>query len=427
MDRATLVKDLEAALEHLYDRAYLGDSALARWLAGDGGSLRPDRLHRRLVDAIDELRPPPGSPPTTASWRRHRYLDLRYLEGESHKATATRLALSLRQAHRVRVDALNVVADRLLRTGSERVDVADDRPRLARAGRFAPAVAPTPLDDELTRLEAEASDVSADVLDALRGVVEVVRPLAAQRGATIRVEAEEGPRLAAVGRAVLRQVLVLILTGILGEQNGGSVVLAIQGSGNQLVVDVLFAAPDAAAERLLRADPRLVAAARLIAPRGGALDLVGVASAAEPAVEGARDRAALTGLRLSLPPPKRETVLAIDDNPDLARLFEVYLQGTRYNVIRAKTGASALRLAEKHRPDVITLDVMMPFQDGWEIFRQLRANPRTREIPIVVCSVLPEKDLAVALGATDFLAKPVTRDRLIATLDHCLGSGSAAS
>ncbi|MER3439355.1 MAG: hybrid sensor histidine kinase/response regulator, partial [Chloroflexota bacterium] len=101
------------------------------------------------------------------------------------------------------------------------------------------------------------------------------------------------------------------------------------------------------------------------------------------------------------PPPKTQTILTIDDNPDLARLFDLYLQGTSYQVIRAKTAQSALRLAEKHRPDVVTLDVMMPFQDGWEIFRQLRENPLTRSIPIVVCSILPERELALALGAAD--------------------------
>jgi PleD family two-component response regulator len=103
----------------------------------------------------------------------------------------------------------------------------------------------------------------------------------------------------------------------------------------------------------------------------------------------------------------------------VAVLFEMFLRGTRYRLIRAKTAQSALRVAERVHPEVITLDVMIPFQDGWEIFRQLRANAATRAIPVVVCSILPEKEVALALGAADFLAKPVTRQSLIMTLDRC--------
>src|SRR5215472_5613168 len=189
MDRTTFVRHLEAALENLYDRAALESNALARQLSRAETALPPERLHRILVDAIDELRPAAGSPSSSPGRRRHRYLERRYLGGRSHKETAAELGLSLRQAHRVRSDALDDVADRLWRRYVEpsgplrEADVAATRPGEVPASALSRQHAT--LEDELARLDAEPAGGPTDVSKEMRAVVEVIGPLARQRAVSV--------------------------------------------------------------------------------------------------------------------------------------------------------------------------------------------------------------------------------------------------
>lgn len=413
MDYRTLDKLVEEALENLYDRTYLAGSALREYLADEAGPVSADRLHRVLLEVIERLRPAQGSPSSSAPWRRYHYVSLRYLEGLSHKATASQLGLSVRQAHRVRSEAISALASALWKADVEETRGVDRAVRTVEPGAASPRT-PMTLEDELARLDAETRGPQTDVTREAAAVAEVMRPLIDQRGIAVSLQLEAVPRLVAIDRSVLRQVLVLLLMSGLAIPRSKRIRVAAGSSAGSVVVDVQVTCdpvPDGELE--VGQDSHLATARRLIDVEGGALE-----------VQRLDDE---TCFRLVLPPPKTETVLTIDDNPDLARLFDLYLQGTRYQVIRAKTAQSAIRAAEKHRPAVVTLDVMMPFHDGWEIFRQLRDNPQTREIPIVVCSILPERELALALGAADFLAKPVTRQSLLDTLDRCLYSESRAS
>jgi CheY-like chemotaxis protein len=124
-----------------------------------------------------------------------------------------------------------------------------------------------------------------------------------------------------------------------------------------------------------------------------------------------------TRLVMSLPHQDQRIVLVVDDNQALHQLFERYLATTRFSVIHAYGGAEALELAESKVPDFITLDVMMASVDGWQVLRSLHENPHTRSIPVIVCSVLREPELALALGASYYLKKPVQRLQLQAALE----------
>jgi CheY-like chemotaxis protein len=78
----------------------------------------------------------------------------------------------------------------------------------------------------------------------------------------------------------------------------------------------------------------------------------------------------------------------------------------------------ALLLAEAESPEIIVLDVMLPDTDGWELLGRLRAHPLTRQTPVIVCTILPQEQLALALGAAAFLSKPISRPALLAALDQ---------
>src|SRR5690606_32563127 len=85
-------------------------------------------------------------------------------------------------------------------------------------------------------------------------------------------------------------------------------------------------------------------------------------------------------LRVVLPVAQRTTVLVVDDNPELLQLFQRFLNGLPYQVVLANSSAQAVDLAQRARPQVITLDLMMPMQDGWELLQLLKNLPETRQV-----------------------------------------------
>ena len=123
----------------------------------------------------------------------------------------------------------------------------------------------------------------------------------------------------------------------------------------------------------------------------------------------------------------RATVLVVDDDPTVRNLLEKALGREGYRVIGARNGIEALALAREHRPQAITLDVLMPQMDGWGALKELKADAELRDIPVIMVTVLNERGMAIPLGAAEFLTKPVDRQRLTAILrEHCPSPSSAS-
>jgi signal transduction histidine kinase/DNA-binding response OmpR family regulator len=123
----------------------------------------------------------------------------------------------------------------------------------------------------------------------------------------------------------------------------------------------------------------------------------------------------------------RATVLVVDDDPMVCNLLAKTLGKEGYRVISARNGIEALALAREHRPQAITLDVLMPQMDGWAALKELKADVQLRDIPVIMVTVLNERGMAIPLGAADFLAKPVDRQRLTAILrEHCASPSGAS-
>jgi signal transduction histidine kinase/DNA-binding response OmpR family regulator len=123
----------------------------------------------------------------------------------------------------------------------------------------------------------------------------------------------------------------------------------------------------------------------------------------------------------------RATVLVVDDDPMVCSLLAKTLEKEGYRVISARNGIEALALAREHRPQAITLDVLMPQMDGWRALKELKAAAELRDIPVIMVTVLNERGMAIPLGAADFVTKPVDRQRLTAILrEHCASPSSAS-
>jgi signal transduction histidine kinase/CheY-like chemotaxis protein len=109
-------------------------------------------------------------------------------------------------------------------------------------------------------------------------------------------------------------------------------------------------------------------------------------------------------------------ILLIEDDPSAVRLIRTYLEGDGHRLRVASDGDRGLAEARRAPPAAILLDVLLPGRDGWEILRELKADPVLREVPVVVLTVVDERQLGIALGAVDYFLKPVDRDALLARL-----------
>ena len=119
------------------------------------------------------------------------------------------------------------------------------------------------------------------------------------------------------------------------------------------------------------------------------------------------------------------TVLVIDDDPTVRDLMERFLVKQGFSVITAASGIEGLRLAREARPAAITLDVMMPDLDGWTVLAALKGDPALAAIPVIVVTIVDEKARGYSLGATDYMVKPIDRERLAAVLKTLCGNRPA--
>jgi signal transduction histidine kinase/DNA-binding response OmpR family regulator len=109
-------------------------------------------------------------------------------------------------------------------------------------------------------------------------------------------------------------------------------------------------------------------------------------------------------------------VLVVEDDPSAVRLLREYLEPAGYTVRIAADAESGLSMAVDQRPAAIVLDVLLPGVDGWEALRRLKADPAVRDVPVIMLTVVDERDVGLALGAVDYLVKPIQRAALLASL-----------
>lgn len=116
---------------------------------------------------------------------------------------------------------------------------------------------------------------------------------------------------------------------------------------------------------------------------------------------------------------KRRTisrVLVIDDDPNVRDLMERYLSREGFEVRSVGNGQEGIDVIQEFKPDVITLDVLMPVMDGWSVLTELKKRPETSDIPVIMLSMMDELDMSFALGAADYLMKPIQKDVLVKTV-----------
>jgi DNA-binding response OmpR family regulator len=119
-------------------------------------------------------------------------------------------------------------------------------------------------------------------------------------------------------------------------------------------------------------------------------------------------------------------VVAVDDNPDVLQLITASLEQTPYRVVGVQDSTQAVAVIQELKPKAITLDIMMPKVNGWQILHQLKSNPTTASIPVVLLTVLEDRSAGYVLGADEYLVKPVARDALLSVLQQLTQKQPAA-
>ncbi len=384
---ASFVQQVKDALAHLHDQSYLQLHPLTARFVAVGINVP---LHDLLCKTIEELRPAAHLPVADAAWRPYRALYLRYVRGLDVAVVAEMLTISPRQCRREHQKGLHAVAH-----------------RLSQHSAASPPLPNRPLETELEWLTARREVEETPVIEVMKSVLATLADLVTQRNVVLTAADLIDLPQVQTGRVLLRQVLLNTLTHLV-ERCANQEIVISGGYGKEEVTISLRCVANAAADTHSRPgncstdarepiEERLAVVTQLIEMCKGT---IAYQSQPEPVV------------KLSLPVHRTSTILLVDDNPDVIRLFRRYLSDTTYTLRSATTSDEAIQLVKEIQPSAIVLDVMMPNQDGWEILQYLKHQPTTRHIPVVICSVLHEQALAQSLGAAHFLTKPVTQQVL---------------
>jgi CheY-like chemotaxis protein len=117
-------------------------------------------------------------------------------------------------------------------------------------------------------------------------------------------------------------------------------------------------------------------------------------------------------------------VLVVDDDPEVIYILQKYLQDDGFEIAVAQDGSTAIEQARLLHPFAITLDIMLPGRDGWEVIQELKDDPETAGIPIIILSMLDNRQLGYSMGAAEYLVKPVSRKALLECLEHLKGAST---
>jgi len=401
-------EDLQDLLSHLHDPAYTVSRETAEALkhASQLGEGTPQAV---VIRAIRDLRPAPEIPPHAHAWRLYQVLSFRYLEQLTQQEAAERLGIVVRHLAREQVQAIQVLADHLWPTERFFGPARHSQNETNATAEVPSGRDPGATDERLLQIAREVaclhqhtSGAVVHVAEALQDAAKVAGVLAARRGVLLKLGSSEAAIVADTHPAVMGQVLVAAITYLLRGMAGGEVELSARKVDGQAKVTIVGAP--------VTASPPAVDwfGRELLESQGGSFSCCA-------------DGASLV-LVISIPLARRTTVLVVDDNDDLVHFYRRCVEDSVYQMVNLAQGSHIFDAIAAAKPDLIVLDLMLPDTDGWELLAQLHEHPLSRPIPVVVCSVVQEDELALALGAAVCLAKPVQCRQFLEALDQALAS-----
>ncbi len=400
--KTDFVDQMTDLYQHLYDLVHLRNHALVDVFCPDTSLRRKEKawkVHHLLLDLIDELDPGPQAPVYSKEWRRHRLMVLRYVDGLDVQTVAQELTVSRRQYYREHEGAMQAIAN-----------IVWPRyvaPHLASQADATSDVLASPDHLELLRLEAARiaqTQRYVNVAEVMHGGLSLFQEMLRQQALALDLDLDDALPMISIDKGLLRQMFVSVLGNLVNRAKQATLHIRMRSKSAKIHVTMQID-PVSAVHPMAQEE---------MAERLSVIKEMGKLCRAEvyPIIL----NELVLGFDLELFVGLQRAVLVVDDNQDLLELFKRYLAGSPYHITTAQTAREGLALARNLQPYAITLDLMIPEQDGWELMQTLLNQPDTQHIPIIVCSVLKQKELALSLGATSFLEKPVSKPALLAAL-----------
>ena len=290
---------------------------------------------------------------------------------------------------------------------------------------------------DLSKVEAGRMELEVSVF-ALRGTIEhaisLVRERAALHGIAVTLEMDPSLDLIETDELRFKQVMLNLLSNAVKfTPNGGRVAVRAVRTGQRLAVTVtdngIGIRPEDQ-ERIFESFQQgqrgpsreegtglgLTLCRRIVTLMGGTMSLqteVGVGSTFGFTVP-------LQGTSVSVGPglddDRDPVVVVIDDDRASLDLMSAYLAGHGVRVVRARDGKEGLDAVHRLKPVATVLDILLPGMDGWKVLEELRADPKTQGLPVIIASIVDERSRGLAAGAGDYLVKPVGREELLGAL-----------
>ncbi len=414
-------------LNHLYDPVYRPPESLWQGL-GISRESGLQALREAILSGIEDLKPAEQVPLTTRAWRIYGMLRHRYVEDLPQELTAEKLGITARHLRRNLGEAVRALSLTLWeKSGRELRAAAGENPILtemaaqqvqgtenlqstnklpgdsqsaAQPGNVSVSW-PEQLVRELEALEETAPGSVSNVAETISSVHRLARHLTSQRCIRLLTEPVSPSIMAAMHPSALRQVLLSIIDQLTQKMDAGEIRLSVDQSDGEVHIHLISTLLSAVALDIFEGTRELFSSFNIVIEAG---------------MHENDFQITLTLLQVD------RCVLVIDDNTDMAHLYRRYLAGTRYYLQHITHGEKAFEAIQLYQPDLVVLDVMLPDIDGWDLLTRLYENPDTRSLPVVICSVMREIELAQALGARFFLTKPVQRRDFIQALDTVLQS-----
>jgi CheY-like chemotaxis protein len=403
ISRNDFTDQIRLALLNLHDFVALQKLPITSLLSTPNGTLEQGvrSLRSEILDTIEQLNPAESTSSSRAKERRpYVLLYGRYVQGMTTEELAEELAISVRQLRREHARALDSITELLWEklAGQLDGDLGDQAP----SNRESSEAAQTEADQLIS--QARMDDLVLSFL--INGVLITLSSMAASRNITLMNHLPDDLPLVRANRVVLRQGIMGLVSYVLQHLLTGQIVVEStieQGVTLSVVATGKFQSDEPASTSL-------DVSRKLIASLGGSIEI--------------NKSSRRWQAEVSLPIAEDLPIMIMDDNVGLIELFRRFLAGRGYQVLVAHTSDEAIKAAQQFKLKLIILDVMMPEQDGWEILQRLKAASETKSVPVLICSVLNEPEIAFTLGASDYLPKPVTQNDLLAKLERWCRSPS---
>ena len=300
---------------------------------------------------------------------------------------------------------------------------------------------------EAGRMELTREDVT--VASAFSEVISALYPLAEKKSQALLQQVEPNLHVHADGMRFKQVLMNLAGNAIKFTPEGGRIELAARQVDDQVRVEVRDNGPGIPPEqqqRIFEAFFRLTETgsategtglglaitARLVELHGGKLGIESQPGKGAcfyfslPLIAIAPDQPAQTSS--SMPRARKAPrILVIEDNAVTGQLIQSQLTSSGYETLKCERPERALEIAAEHQPDAITLDLLMQPVHGLEVLLQLKNDPRTSKIPVIVVTIVDQPGVGAALGADEYLIKPVDKATLLAAVERCLRSRGGAA